>query len=146
LIVEKRRHHYVPVGIIKRFSLEGKNPVLYDVKTNLFSSVSPKNCMLVNDYHSVVLEDGRVDHNLIEDQFMVTETLGLKALRNFIDTKHLNSENKMYIADLWASQYIRTPVQRQFTEGNLKELIKASTKILSNSGELPPITIFCNRN
>ena len=77
-MVNKIRHHYVPVGLSKNFCLEDKRLYLYDLLNKQITPSAPKDAFLKKKLHSIVGDTGKVDHNLIEDEFMQIESIGIK--------------------------------------------------------------------
>ncbi len=138
--IQKRRHHYVPSGLSRNFCIEPKRLYLYDVQEQSIAPTSPKDVFRIKDLHSIVKDDGSIDHNMIEDEMMHFEGKGCKAISQIISGSEFTSECKGWIACLWALQLLRTPFIRGGVETSLKETIRATTKVLDGQnqfGEMP---------
>ena len=138
----KIRHHYVPVGLSKNFCLEEKRLYLYDTQESTIIPSTPKDAFLQKNLHSIVTNDGSFDHNMMEDEFMVFESNGLKAINEILSGHELTYERKDYLAAFMALQQLRTPVYRKNIEAIIKEQLIAETKILDAQGafgEIPDI-------
>lgn len=96
----KIRHHYVPVGLSKNFCLEEKRLYLYDVQEATIVPSTPKDVFLQKNLHSVVTDDGSVDHNMVEDEFMHLEGNGLKATNEILAGGEFTYERKDWAAVL----------------------------------------------
>lgn len=132
---KKKRHHYVPVGLSKNFCLEEKRLYLYDIQESKIVPSSPKDVFLQKNLHTVITDDGNVDHNLVEDEFMRFETSGLQAANEILSGGELTFERKDWLAVLIALQHLRTPVYRKNIEKIIKEELAAATKVLDARGE-----------
>lgn len=97
-------------------------------------SSSPKDAFLKKKLHSIVGDSGEVDHNLIEDEFMQIESIGLKAIKETIQGKGLDDNAKDLIGAFIALQYLRTPVSRSGIEKMLKKQLAATAKVLDMQG------------
>lgn len=133
-MADKIRHHYVPVGLSKNFCAEEKRLYLYDLLEQKIMPSSPKDAFLRKKLHSVVGDSGEVDHNLIEDEFMQIESIGLKAIKETIQGKGLDNNAKDLIGAFIALQYLRTPVSRSGIEKMLKKQLAATAKVLDMQG------------
>ncbi|PCI52975.1 MAG: hypothetical protein COB36_14040 [Alphaproteobacteria bacterium] len=133
---KKIRHHYVPVGLSKFFCLETKRLYLYDLHDGTIKPSSPKDVFLKKKLHSVTKDDGSIDHNFIEDEFMQIESKGLKAVKSIIEECQIHTELKSATAKLLSLQHLRTPVFRQGIESMLKNLLEATAKVLDAQGKL----------
>lgn len=133
-MVNKIRHHYVPVGLSKNFCLEEKRLYLYDLLNKQITPSAPKDAFLMKKLHSIVSDTGEVDHNLIEDEFMKIESIGIKAIRESIRSMELDDNAKDLIGAFIALQFLRTPVSRQGIEKMLKKQLAATAKVLDIQG------------
>lgn len=133
--IKKRRHHYVPSGLSLNFCLGSKRLYLYDTKEVIIAPTSPKDVFRIKDFHSIVKGDGSIDHNMIEDQMMKFEASGCKAIGQIIEGKELTDNRKGWIACLWALQLLRTPFIRGGVETSLKELVRATSRVLDAQGQ-----------
>lgn len=133
-MADKIRHHYVPVGLSKNFCIEEKRLYLYDLLEQKIMPSAPKDAFLKKKLHSVVDDSGAVDHNLIEDEFMKIESIGLKALKEVIQGRELDDDAKDLIGAFIALQYLRTPVSRSGIEEMLKKQLAATAKVLDMQG------------
>lgn len=131
----KIRHHYVPVGLSKNFCLEEKRLYLYDVQESKIVPSTPKDVFLQRNLHSVITNDGTVDHNMIEDEFMQLEGNGLKAINEILAGGDFTDERKDWAAVLLALQQLRTPVYRKSIEAVIKGQLSAVAKVLDARGD-----------
>ena len=132
---QKRRHHYVPSGLSRNFCLEPKRLYLYNTKEGVISPTSPKDVFRIKDLHSIVQDDGSIDHNAVEDEMMNFESKGCKAIAEILDRKNLTDERKGWIACFWALQLLRTPFIRGGVETSLKETVRATSRVLDQQGK-----------
>ncbi len=135
----KRRHHYVPSGLSSNFCLEPKQFYLYDTKGERISQASPKDVFRIKDLHSIVKDDGSIDHNVMEDEMMHFETNGCKAINHIINGEKISDEDKSWIAYFWALQILRTPFIRGGVEESLKETVRATSRVLDQQGQFDEI-------
>lgn len=130
----KRRHHYVPSGLCRNFCLDPKRLYLYDMNECVISPTSPKDVFRIKDFHSIIKDDGSTDHNMVEDEIMKYESAGCKAISNIIKGEELTDDNKESIASLWALQLLRTPFIRGGVATALKEIVRATSRVLDAQG------------
>ena len=137
--IKKRRHHYVPSGLSRNFCLEPKRLYLYDTKEGVISPTSPKDVFRIKDLHSIVKDDGSIDHNMVEDEMMKFESKGCKAIGEILDGKELTDERKGWVSCFWALQLLRTPFIRGGVETSLKETVRATSRVLDEQGKFGDI-------
>ena len=71
-------------------------------KEKEFHKASPKDVFRIKDLHSIVKDDGSIDHNVMEDEMMHFETNGCKAINHIINGEKISDEDKSWIAYFWA--------------------------------------------
>lgn len=80
--------------------MEEKRLYLYDVQEATIVPSTPKDVFLQKNLHSVVTDDGSVDHNMVEDEFMHLEGNGLKATNEILAGGEFTYERKDWAAVL----------------------------------------------
>lgn len=135
----KHIHHFVPVRLIKRFTLPGTDPFLYVPAEDKIVPASPQKIFAIKDFHAVPQGDGSTDYNTIEDLFNEIETSGSTAIEAFSTAGQISEEERYFISRFWALQYLRTPLIRSGIEGFLKEIIKITGDIAMDREDAPPI-------
>jgi len=135
----KIRHHYVPVGLSKNFCLEEKRLYLYDIQESKMLSSAPRDVFLQKNLHSIVTNDGSVDHNMVEDEFMCLEGNSLKVVNEILSGAEMTDERKDWLAVLVALQKLRTPLYRKGIEAIINEQYIAVAKVLDARGDFPQV-------
>ncbi len=99
---------------------------------------APKDAFVVRDYHKLLLDDGSVDHNSLEDWFCEIEAEGIEAARTFVSAGKIDRTKKDQLTKFVSLQFVRTPVARAGVEAFLKETVTSVADIAERSGRLGP--------
>jgi hypothetical protein len=135
---EKKRHHYIPITYLEKFTDEKGRVVAYrkdDVKTPLH--VRPKEIAFERYYYSQPLPEGGQDNDRLEDFFSTIEStwpLLLDRLRSGSET----AEDMGLLGTFMCLMRVRVPATRDTVELILAEQVKATTRLLDRQGKLPP--------
>lgn len=135
----KRRHHYVPKGLSKKFCLFDNCLFLYDLDEERICQSSPKKSFVINNFHSIYKENNIADHETIENMLMHIEANGIKAISNIIANNRINNEDIAILSIFLGFQYSRTPSARNLYETILTSSLSSTLKMLWQSGKLPPM-------
>ena len=139
--IQKKRHHYIPQFLSKRFCFEDSSFFLYDSQKSSILKTSPKNAFIIKNYHSVLTDEGNWEHNKVEDMFMQFESKASKVISKIIGESSisLDDEDRDWLSSFWALLYLRTPVARGYVESLLLDTVRNTTRHLDKIGKLPPM-------
>ena len=109
---EPRKHHFIPQGYLKNFSIsdKGKQVVLLDANRKICVPVSVKDVAQRRDFNRIEI-DG-VDPNIIEKSLSHFEGKASCALRLIKEGSVFDSDVKDYILNLMALLIVRSPQMR----------------------------------
>jgi hypothetical protein len=118
-----RRHHYIPISYLKRFTTNDELVVFDFINERKFST-SPQNIAHIKDFYSVDSKDP-ANENMVERYFSKVENYAKDIINEYINTMQLpNKKNWIRLVEFIASIYVRGPRFRfeyiEFAEGFLK--------------------------
>lgn len=140
-IMEKKRHHYVPSGLTKRFCDPDDSDRIYyyDALYDRIYPSAPRDAFVERDLHTIIRNDGTRDRNSVEDLLAKFESNGIDGLRSLIDNGSICDDVRRSIANIWALQLVRTPVIRATFEAFLKETLRTIGLIVDRGNGFPPV-------
>jgi hypothetical protein len=140
---DKRRHHYIPITYLNKFTDISGNIIAYRKDDPLPPlCVPPKAIAFENYYYSQPLPDGGQDNNTLEDFFASVEgewtplADRLRTGREATDS-FTNSDFESLFTFLGLMR-VRVPATRDMVEISLAESCKAEARLLDRLGKLPP--------
>jgi Protein of unknown function (DUF4238) len=140
---EKKRHHYVPVTYLNKFTHASGNVFAYRKdrpQPPLYTS--PNAIGFETYYYSQPLPDGGRDNNTFEDFFGTIEskwTPLAERLRSGSDaTNNFTSSDFEALFMFLGLMRVRVPATRDMVEISLSDQVKAEARLLDRLGKLPP--------
>lgn len=140
---EKKRHHYVPITYLNKFTDASGNVFAYrkdSPQPPLYTS--PNGIGFETYYYSQPLPDGGRDNNTFEDFFGTIEskwTPLAERLRSGSDaTNNFTSSDFEALFVFLVLMRVRVPATRDMVEISLSEQVKAEARLLDRLGKLPP--------
>jgi hypothetical protein len=137
---QKKKHHYVPVAYLGRFTDEAGYLRVYrkDAPASPLR-LKPESTGFRNHYYSQPKPDGGQDNNALEDKFSEVESrwppLAQKVARGERLTPHDASE----LFEFMGLQRVRVPAARDMIEAMLAHLVMLEARDMHQRGELPPL-------
>ena len=109
---EPRKQHYIPVSLLKRFTIDNKIYVTDFIEGKQYDT-SPENVAHIRDFYRADVTDG-FDENSIEQYFSKTEGAVKSIFDNWIKTmKRPSKQDWSIISEFIAGMHLRGPEMRQ---------------------------------
>jgi hypothetical protein len=140
---DKKRHHYIPVTYLNKFTDASGNVYAYRKDNPRPPLYIPPNAIAFETYYySQPLPEGGRDNNTFEDFFGTIEskwTPLAERLRSGSDaTNNFTSSDFEALFIFLGLMRVRVPATRDMVEVSLSEQVKAETRLLDRLGKLPP--------
>jgi hypothetical protein len=149
---QKKRHHYVPQCLLKKFKNENGELFIYDLSYNIdnpygtkkpiYSKKNTKEIFQIHKDNTIVLEDGSEDNNTVENLFSQLESQGNEAFLKILESKELTIDDKYKIITFIAIQMLRVPEARENIKEFLRHVVRSTIKILEDSPEFDKFKDF----
>lgn len=134
---QKKRHHYIPITYLKRFTNQQGRIVTYQKdEPDKVLCVAPKNIAFEKYYYSQPLPEGGYDNNRLENLFSIFESDWpgvVEALERGCETpQHLDA-----LFNFLGLLRSRTPAARDAYEHHLAHTVKRTAQLMNQRGQLP---------
>jgi len=138
-IQKKKKHHFIPVTYLKRFTNNAGLIFTYRKDTpEIFTEAPPERTGFINHYYRQPIPGGGWDHNTIEDAFQEIEGLWTPAIKRLRAQEPFSPSQLVELFAFIAALHVRVPSTRDAVEQSLSEQVKRAARDLDASGYFPP--------
>lgn len=136
---EKKKHHYVPITYLDKFT-DGTGKIVAYRKDNVQEPLhlAPDAIAFEKYYYSQPLPDGGRDNNTVEDYFSTIETKWPHLVDRLRAGVSLTNSEVEDLHTFLVLMRVRVPALRDAIEVSLAEQVKAEARLLDKLGRLPP--------
>src|SRR5439155_23709899 len=100
-----------------------------------FRAATPRDVGLEKDYHTVVLQDGTVDRNTIENTVGSLENLAAPVVQKILRAAAISFEDHQIFALFIAQMLLRVPARRDAIARIMNDMLKRFSKAFAENKE-----------